>query len=93
MTGDWVQASIDPFVPVTEDRTWNYGYKWWLIDYEFAGQEYVAFAGIGFGGQMPIVLPELDLVIVFTGWNALPDRPALGTEEAIERVLESVTDP
>ena len=86
----WVRDSIAASVPITEDRSWEYGYKWWLIHYQYQGEDRVAFAGLGFGGQLPIVLPELDLVIVFTGWNALPDRPSLGVEEAIERVLAAV---
>ena len=28
--------------------------------------------GKGFGGQRPIVLPDLDTIIVVTGWNILP---------------------
>ena len=50
----------------------------------------MAFAGSGFGGQLPIVLPELDLVLVFTGWNILPDRPELKTQVLIERILQAV---
>lgn len=93
LSEDWVKDSTDASIPVTEDRSWEYGYKWWLIHYEFNGEDRVAFAGLGFGGQLPIVLPELDLVLVVTGWNALPDRPSLGVEEAIERILEAVKAP
>ena len=53
----------------------------------------MAFAGVGFGGQLPIVLPELDIVLVFTGWNIHADRPSLGAQDAIERVLEAVKAP
>jgi CubicO group peptidase (beta-lactamase class C family) len=73
-----------------DDRSIEYGYKWWLYHYEDQGEDRVAFAGAGFGGQHPIVLPEYDLVLVFTGWNILPDRPSLGAQDAIERILEAV---
>lgn len=89
---DWVKASIEPSVSVTDDQSIEYGYKWWLYHYDYQGSDHVAFAGSGFGGQYPIVLPELDLVLVFTGWNTLPDRPRLGTKVAIERILEAVEE-
>jgi len=87
---EWVKASIEPSVSVVDDHSIEYGYKWWLYHYQYEGEDRVAFAGAGFGGQRPIVLPEFDLVMVFTGWNILPDRPHLGAMTAIERVLEAV---
>lgn len=90
---DWVLASVKPSVSVTEDQMVEYGYKWWLYHYNYRGEDRVAFAGAGFGGQRPIVLPELDIVLVFTGWNILPDRPSLQTTDAIERILEAVKNP
>jgi len=51
-----------------------------------------AWGGSGFGGQMPIVLPEYDLLMVFTGWNVRPDQPRLGAKVAIDRVVEAVLD-
>jgi CubicO group peptidase (beta-lactamase class C family) len=87
---EWVAASIKPSLPVTDDRSVEYGYKWWLYHYQHQGKDRVAFSGLGFGNQIPIVLPELDLVLVFTGWNILPDRPRLGAKMAIDRILEAV---
>lgn len=86
---EWVKASITPSVTVS-DAGVKYGYKWWL--YPYGEERRLAFGGSGFGGQRPIVLPELDLVIVFTGWNILPDRPNLTPRVAIDRVLEAVVD-
>lgn len=90
---DWVQASLAPNKNVTPDGAIQYGYKWWLYRYEYQGRQRVAFAGTGFGNQRPIVLPELDLVLVFTGWNILPERPYLSAPDAIQRVLEAVKEP
>ena len=89
----WVSESVAPFVSVDDDRSIEYGYKWWLVRYEYQGEERVAFAGFGFGGQYPIVIPELDLVIVFTGWNILAEGPRLSALEGIERILQAVKDP
>jgi len=90
---EWVKASVKPSVSVVDDRSIEYGYKWWLYHYEYQGEDRVAFAGSGFGGQRPIVLPELDIVLVFTGWNILPDRPSLGAGVAIQRILDAVKRP
>ena len=89
----WVKASIKPSVDVPEANHIQYGYKWWLFHYKFQGEDRLAFAGNGFGGQRPIVLPEFDLVVVFTGWNVLPDRPSLSTEVAIDRIVEAIRTP
>lgn len=87
---DWVRASIAPSIP-TGNANVMYGYKWWLYPYGKDGK--LAFGGSGFGGQHPIVVPELDLVIVFTGWNILPDRPSLTPRVAIDRMLDAVVEP
>lgn len=89
----WVKASTEPSLNVTDDRSIQYGYKWWLYHYQYKNEDRVAIAGIGFGGQLPIVLPELEVVLVFTGWNILPDRPSLGTREAIKQILDAVVAP
>ncbi|AWB58069.1 hypothetical protein DBO93_11175 [Colwellia sp. Arc7-D] len=63
------------------------------MNYEYKRQVSRAFAGIGFGGQYPIVIPELDLVIVFTGWNILAEGPRMSSQEAIKRILAAVIEP
>lgn len=78
---------------VTDDGSVRYGYKSWLFHYHYQGRDRVAFAGTGFGNQRPIVLPELDLVMVFNEWNILPDRRFLRAKDAIDRVLTAVKEP
>ena len=41
---------------------------------------------------MPIVFPDLDLVVVFTGWNILPGRPHLTHRIVIDRVQAAVRE-
>jgi len=89
VTPEWVVESVTP--KVESDRGGvKYGLKWWLFPYGDGSNS--AWAGSGFGGQMPIVIPELDLVLVFTGWNIFPERPRLSHREAIDRVLRAVVD-
>jgi CubicO group peptidase (beta-lactamase class C family) len=87
---DWVNASLTPHVAVADGV--KYGFKWWLYPYGPDGAG-MAWGGSGFGGQRPIVFPEYDLIVVFTGWNILPDRPSLTPRVAIDRILQAVADP
>jgi CubicO group peptidase (beta-lactamase class C family) len=64
----------------------GYGDAWWSQTYSFRGATQQAYFGKGFGGQRPILLPELELVIVLTGWNILPGQPFFYATEAINRV-------
>ena len=85
---DWVKASVAPSVTASPDGV-KYGFKWWLVPYGDQGSR-LAWAGSGFGGQLPVVLPEHDIVMVFTGWNILPDKPRLRNRVAINHVLGAV---
>ena len=87
---DWVQASVAPLVSVPSSPI-KYGLKWWLYPYDKDTTQF-AWMGSGFGGQRPIVVPEYNLVAVFTGWNILPGRPYLDVRVAVQRVLEAVVD-
>jgi CubicO group peptidase (beta-lactamase class C family) len=44
-----------------------YGYQWWLLG--DPPQPSAAYGALGRGGQLIIVIPELEMVAVFTGWN------------------------
>jgi hypothetical protein len=47
---------------------------------------------VGFGGQLPVAVPEDDLVIVVNAWNILPGRPTLPGLPTVARILGAVTD-
>ncbi len=85
---DWVKASVSPSVS-TSTAGVKYGFKWWLYHYGPDGSR-LAWGGSGFGGQWLLVLPDQDLVVVFTAWNILPDTPDLTARVAIDRVLQAV---
>jgi CubicO group peptidase (beta-lactamase class C family) len=90
VTANWVKASVSPSATVVRNGAVKYGFKWWL--YAYGDGSRLAWAGSGFGGQMPIVVPEYDLVLVFTGWNILPDRPRLSHRVAIDRVIRAMVE-
>lgn len=86
---DWVRQSLAPSIAVGDGV--QYGFKWWLYPYA-RGDSRLAWGGSGLGGQRPIYFPDYDLLVVFTGWNILPNRPSLTPRMAIDRILEAVVD-
>ena len=86
----WIEESIAPQYPTGKSDDEAYGYLWWSQPYTFQGNTLRAYFGKGFGGQRPIFLPELEVVIVLTGWNILPGAPFLHAMTAVERVTAAV---
>jgi CubicO group peptidase (beta-lactamase class C family) len=82
----WVSASMAP--EIVTDWPEKYGYQWWLTPYD-GGQERWSHTGWGYGGQILLVVPEYDLIAVFTGWN-IYDKPALDPVFALDQVLNAV---
>ena len=54
VTPEWIKASVTPSVAVPGEDV-RYGYKWWLYPY-CRDRSRVAWAGSGFGDQLPIVI-------------------------------------
>jgi CubicO group peptidase (beta-lactamase class C family) len=82
----WVAASTAPHV-VAAEPGFQYGYQWWVIEPTAAAPP--VFAARGYGGQYLLVVPSLDLIAVFTGWN-IWDKPELDIVYALEGVLKAV---
>jgi CubicO group peptidase (beta-lactamase class C family) len=80
VSNEWVAEMTSPKVEDTfpEDpaQNWGYGYQWWLIGgpSERASQVYAA---LGYGGQYLFIVPELDLIAVFNGWNIYGTHPPI----------------
>jgi len=65
----WIEASVSP----KAKNLWpegsvnvGYGYQWWTEDYPDGLSIYTAN---GYGGQYLMVVPSLNLFVVFNGWN------------------------
>jgi CubicO group peptidase (beta-lactamase class C family) len=90
VSSDWVKQSISPSVKVDAKSGVQYGYLWWLYPYG-NGDPRIAFGGSGFGGQLPIVLADEDIVVVVNAWNLL-NGPDLGTPTVISRVRSALVE-
>jgi len=86
----WVTASVTPAMTVRDEgQEWKYGFQWWLQPYGKSPERY-AWGARGFGGQELRVVPESQLITVFTGWEILP-KPEEPRHDELERVLGAVT--
>ena len=61
------QRLITPAVKIDGGR--DYGYLWWTVDYPFRGGTLRAHFMGGNGGQIAMLVPELQLSIVFNAGN------------------------
>ena len=91
VSAEWVKDSLKPAFDLGADRPDpasfpKYGLKWWLYPYG-KDNKMMAWAGSGFGGQRPIVLPEYDIVAVYTAWNH-GSGPSMRARDAIYRLVE-----
>jgi CubicO group peptidase (beta-lactamase class C family) len=60
----WIRESITQHAP---DR--DYGYQWWLGRLHSGHRSVFTYGAQGRGGQFILVMPDLEMVAVFTGWN------------------------
>jgi CubicO group peptidase (beta-lactamase class C family) len=71
-----------------EKRQWGYGFQWWLQPWG-KSPEKSAWAARGLGGQELRVVPEYDLIVVWTGWDLLPSAHE-PRHDQLERVIAAV---
>lgn len=64
---EWARRSTAPLRDLTP--TQQYGYLWNSMAYDYKNRKVRAFFAGGNGGQIFMGIPELDLVIAFTGGN------------------------
>jgi CubicO group peptidase (beta-lactamase class C family) len=67
MSGEWANRSGAPQRNLT--KTQQYGWLWNSMVYPYGGRTARGFFAGGNGGQIFMGIPELDLVIAFTGGN------------------------
>lgn len=63
----WIRALSTPHAQI-DDHT-EYGYLWWLTNFEAGGKSYPAVYMTGNGGNKVLVFPTLDMAVVITSTN------------------------
>ena len=87
----WVEATLQPSITIGKGP-FSYGHHWWDGRVHHDGTNVRWTAGVGNGGQRLFVVPELDLVVVFTAGayseiNAEKAEQLVRTEYALFRQL------
>ena len=86
----WVQKSTEQYIALPQlDWADGYGYLWWLQTYHANNGEFASFRADGWGGQQIIVLPGIDMVVVFTGANYVSNPPC---QEILTRFILPAVD-
>jgi CubicO group peptidase (beta-lactamase class C family) len=86
---EWIAESVKPALRVAPTAgAPSYGFKWWLYLNPTDTTRFM-WGGSGFGGQLPVAIPEKDLVVVFNGWNILPGRRGIPLGKTMERILRA----
>ncbi len=80
LSQDWIDVSTRRHIPLDWGWTDGYGYGWWTQSYQVAERAVETFFAAGWGGQQISVVPELDMVVVFTGGGYYED-PLLSPDE------------
>jgi CubicO group peptidase (beta-lactamase class C family) len=65
LSPEFADAAVAEHVSDVNQFGWGYGYQWWRLDQE----DVEVWAGLGFGEQYLLVLPEFDMVGVINSWN------------------------
>ena len=92
---EWVRRSATSWIPVdaNDPDGWGYGYQWWIYRHQTESSPKM-YGGWGWGGQFPLIVPELDLVAVFTGWNIKEDADyTYAFDLFYDRVVTSIARP
>lgn len=86
ISADWIETSTSEHaeagIPELAGFA-NYGYLWWIHPFG----EYKAFSAFGAGGQMIMVVPELELVVVSTADSSQTMNPSSRVMEYVRRAI------
>jgi CubicO group peptidase (beta-lactamase class C family) len=73
---DWVRKSTSKHLTAFDNT--DFGYLWWLIKLKIRDTPVDIVYGAGYGGQSLALVPELDLMWVFTCWGRADDADTFG---------------
>lgn len=81
----WVKASTARHVDQVNTTDRGYGYQWWRLDRD--GTD--VWAGLGFGGQALLIIPQHHLLGVVNSWNIFESKRPSVLEVFLRALLAS----
>jgi CubicO group peptidase (beta-lactamase class C family) len=69
ISSDWVGRTLQFYTTAVEDPKTYYGYQFWGADVTVNNSKINAYAAMGKGGQVILIIPALELVVVVTAGN------------------------
>lgn len=82
---DFVTSAVGIQVLDVYPNGWDYGYQWWRLD---SGSTEI-WAGLGFGGQYLVILPQHQIVGVVNSWNLFGAQQAGILRPFLTALIES----
>lgn len=67
-TSKWARQATTPQTNIPAYKL-AHGYLWWISEYPYKGRNIRAYFASGNGGQLVLVIPDLDVVMAFYGSN------------------------
>lgn len=68
ISSNWIDKSTRSHSIINPGKA-AYGYQWWILWHEIEGKKFKAIFASGSGSKFIFIIPDLDLVTVFTGGN------------------------
>ncbi len=90
--GDWVGQSFAPHASIYSEN--DYGYTWWRGQLPYRKGTVDIYSATGNGGQLLVIVPDLDLVVAFNGGNYGDFRTWVAWRDALlpEYILWAIED-
>jgi CubicO group peptidase (beta-lactamase class C family) len=66
---DWIDRTLQFYTTAVEDPKTFYGYQFWGAKVSVNNSKVNAYAAMGKGGQVVLIIPSLELVVVVTAGN------------------------
>ncbi len=85
----WIKEATSEHTLIEKSNK-SYGYLWWRESVPYLGRQLAVIYASGNAGQLVFIVPELDLVSVFTGGNYNSPKAALPFQLYRSYVLPSV---
>ncbi len=66
---EWIEKSTQKHSVLNENDGIYYGYLWWIMEIEKNGEKIKVIYSGGSGGQYMFIIPQINMILAFTGEN------------------------